>query len=159
MNDIHGFLLHGPFTWHVLLPSCISGKCTELKISVGVYSVVLDIHFFLTTLSSRILHNIVNQLYFNEKRQNRRSRIPEDKNKKMALSSLSTRFSEIYIELAAQSCPTLCDPVDCSPPAPLSMGFSKQEYWSGLPFPPPGDPPNRTHVSYISCIGRQVLYH
>ena len=26
--------------------------------------------------------------------------------------------------------------------APLSMGFSGQEYWSGLPFPPPGDPPD-----------------
>ena len=26
--------------------------------------------------------------------------------------------------------------------APLSMGFSRQEYWSGLPFPPPGDPPD-----------------
>ena len=26
--------------------------------------------------------------------------------------------------------------------APLSMGFSRQEYWSGLPFPSPGDPPD-----------------
>ena len=26
--------------------------------------------------------------------------------------------------------------------APLSMGFSRQEYWSGLPFPPPGDLPH-----------------
>ena len=26
--------------------------------------------------------------------------------------------------------------------APLSVGFSRQEYWSGLPFPPPGDLPN-----------------
>ena len=26
--------------------------------------------------------------------------------------------------------------------APPSMGFSRQEYWSGLPFPPPGNPPN-----------------
>ena len=26
--------------------------------------------------------------------------------------------------------------------APLSMGFFRQEYWSGLPFPPPGDLPN-----------------
>ena len=26
--------------------------------------------------------------------------------------------------------------------APLSMGFSRQEYWSGVPYPPPGDPPN-----------------
>ena len=39
----------------------------------------------------------------------------------------------------ALSCPTLCDPIDYTPPAPLSMGFSKQEYWSGLPFPSPGD--------------------
>ena len=29
-----------------------------------------------------------------------------------------------------------------APQAPLSMGFSRQEYWSGLPFPPPGDLPN-----------------
>ena len=36
-----------------------------------------------------------------------------------------------------QSCPTLCDPIDCSPPGPPSLGFSKQEHWSGLPFPSP----------------------
>ena len=35
-----------------------------------------------------------------------------------------------------QSCWILCDPADC---IPLSMGFSRQEYWSGLPCPPPGD--------------------
>ena len=35
----------------------------------------------------------------------------------------------------AQSCLTLSDPVDCSPQAPLSMGFSRQEYWSGVPLP------------------------
>ena len=33
----------------------------------------------------------------------------------------------------AQLCPTLCDQ------APRSMGFSRQEYWSGLPFPSPVD--------------------
>ena len=42
----------------------------------------------------------------------------------------------------AQSCPTLCNPMDCSPQAPLSMGFSRQEHWSGLSRPPPGDLPN-----------------
>ena len=31
-----------------------------------------------------------------------------------------------------QSCPTFCDPMDCSLPGPLSLGFSRQEYWSGL---------------------------
>ena len=33
-----------------------------------------------------------------------------------------------------------CDSMDCQ--APLAMGFSRQEYWSGLPCPPPGDLPN-----------------
>ena len=35
-----------------------------------------------------------------------------------------------------------CDPMDCSCKALLSLGFSRQGYWSGLPFPPPGDHPN-----------------
>ena len=39
-------------------------------------------------------------------------------------------------------CPTLCDLMKCSPPSSLSMGFSRQEYWSGLPCPSPGDLPN-----------------
>ena len=36
-----------------------------------------------------------------------------------------------------QSCPTLCDPIDSSPPGSPSLGFSRQEHWSGLPFPSP----------------------
>ena len=36
----------------------------------------------------------------------------------------------------------LCDPMDVAYQAPWSMGFSRQEYWSGLPFPSPGDLPN-----------------
>ena len=42
-----------------------------------------------------------------------------------------------------QSGPTLYDPMDCSlPGSSLSMGFSRQEYWSGLPCLPPGDFPD-----------------
>ena len=41
-----------------------------------------------------------------------------------------------------QSCLTLCDPWTVAYQAPLSMGFSRQENWSGLPFPSPGDLPN-----------------
>ena len=37
----------------------------------------------------------------------------------------------------AQLCPTLCNHVDSNLQAPLSMEFSRQEYWSGLPFPTP----------------------
>ena len=41
-----------------------------------------------------------------------------------------------------QSCPTLCDSVDCSPPGSLSMGFSRQEHWSGLLRHLPADLPD-----------------
>ena len=50
--------------------------------------------------------------------------------------------------------------------APLSVEFPKQEYWSGLPFPSPQDlpdpgikPTSQTHISYVSCVGRWILYH
>ena len=38
-----------------------------------------------------------------------------------------------------QSCPTLCHPMDSSPPGSPVHGILWQEYWSGLPFPSPGD--------------------
>ena len=44
--------------------------------------------------------------------------------------------------LVAKSCPTLVTPWTIAHQAPLSMGFSRQEYWSGLPFPYPGDLPD-----------------
>ena len=48
----------------------------------------------------------------------------------------------LHCVLVTQLCLTLCDPMDSSHQAPLSMGFSRQEYWIGLPFPSPGDLPN-----------------
>ena len=51
----------------------------------------------------------------------------------------------VYFEITAaaaatkslQSCLTLCDPIDGSPPSSPSLGFCRQEHWSGLPFPSP----------------------
>ena len=54
-------------------------------------------------------------------------------------------------------CLTLCRTVDIQ--VLLSMGLPRQEYWSGLPFPTPGEssqPRNRTH---ISCIAGGFFYH
>ena len=44
--------------------------------------------------------------------------------------------------LVAQSCLTFVTPWTVAYQAPLSMGFPRQEYWSGLPFPSPGDLPD-----------------
>ena len=45
-------------------------------------------------------------------------------------------------EWVAQSCPTLSDPADCSPPGSSVHGILQTEIWSGKPFPSPGDLPN-----------------
>ena len=42
----------------------------------------------------------------------------------------------------AQSCLTLYDPMTVAHQDSLSLGFPRQEYWGGLPFPPPGDLPS-----------------
>ena len=56
--------------------------------------------------------------------------------------SLSEKHSHPAAAAAAaakslQSCPTLCNPMDCSPPGSPSLGFSRREHWSGLRSPPP----------------------
>ena len=75
-----------------------------------------------------------------------------------------SEIAGLYV-VCAQSASVMSDswrPHGLSSPQTLSMGFSRQEYWSGLPCPLPGDLPDPcrdlTHVSYyVSCIGRQVL--
>ena len=54
-----------------------------------------------------------------------------------------------------QPCPTLCDSM-----APLSMEFSRKEYWSGFPCLPPGDlpDPGTEPASHVFSICRPVLY-
>ena len=48
----------------------------------------------------------------------------------------------VCVCLYAHSCPTLCDPMDCSLPSSSVHGIPRQEYWSGLSFPSPGDLPD-----------------
>ena len=58
----------------------------------------------------------------------------------------------------SQSCLTLCDPTDCSPPGSLSMEFFRQEYWSGWPFTSTGDLPDRG-IEPAGVQRQAVLYH
>src|SRR5574337_279926 len=48
----------------------------------------------------------------------------------------------VRVHACTQLCPTLCDSWIVAQQAPPSMGFSKQEYYSELPFPTPGDLPD-----------------
>ena len=62
-------------------------------------------------------------------------------NTELIYSNLSNKDGFKVNELVTQLCLTLYDPMDCSPQASLSMGFSRQEYRSGLPCPASGDLP------------------
>ena len=55
------------------------------------------------------------------------------------MSPLQILYSRSGLSAAKslQSYPTVCDPIDGSPPGSPSLGFSRQEHWSGLPFPSP----------------------
>ena len=48
----------------------------------------------------------------------------------------------VYVCACAPLCLILRDPMNCSPPGSSVVGFSSQEYWSGLPFPSPEDLPD-----------------
>ena len=64
--------------------------------------------------------------------------------------------------LVAQLCPTLCDPMDVAHQVSLSMGFSRQEYWSGLPFLSSGALPNlgMEPMSPVSpAFASGIFYH
>ena len=61
-----------------------------------------------------------------------------------------------------QSCPTLCNPLDCSPPGSSVHGiFPGKSTGVACHFLHQGIFPtqDQTHVSYVSCISRQILYH
>ena len=70
---------------------------------------------------------------------------PKDQNQVSCIAGIffTIRATREAFSLAAaaakslQSCPTLCSPIDGSPPGSPSLGFSRQEHWSGLPFPSP----------------------
>ena len=53
---------------------------------------------------------------------------------------LSYTHAMCCVRVCAELYLSFCDPMDCSLPtvAPLSMGFPRQEYWSGVPSPSPG---------------------
>ena len=62
----------------------------------------------------------------------------------------------------AQSCPTLCNPTDHSPPGPSAHGVSQARIleWLSISLSRGSSQPrDRTSISCVSCIGRRILYH
>ena len=77
--------------------------------------------------------------------------------------SLSAKAGPLLcVRAHAHSCLTLCSPVDCSPPGSSVPGLLQARIleWVAISsFGGSSRPRDLTGISYISCVGRQVLYH
>ena len=72
------------------------------------------------------------------------------------------RLPLLFSKAQMLSCVWLCDSMNCIPPGPSVHGISRQEYWSGVPFPSPGDLPDlgiKSLPVYYICLGKWILYH
>ena len=93
---------------------------TQLFLYFTIYILLISVHRFPVSFSMLI------------------SRIPSLSLSNAAASTVTTNV----VVLVAQLCPTLCDPMNCTPPGSSVPGVSQARYWSGLPFPSPGDLPD-----------------
>ena len=68
---------------------------------------------------------------------------------------------KVWFACGLSQVPLFANPWTLAHQAPLSMGFSREEYWNGLPFLSPEDLPDPRiePISCISCIGRWILYY
>ena len=76
------------------------------------------------------------------------------------MNELCKRYEvEVLESEIAQSCPTLSDPLDYSLPWTISsiLGFSRQEYLNGLPFPSPGESSPPRDGTWVSCIAGRLF--
>ena len=65
----------------------------------------------------------------------------------------------LYIVLrvtSPQSCPTLCDPMDCRPPGSFLHWIPQAKYWSGFPCPPPGYLPGGHRIKPESPVSTEL---
>ena len=125
------------------------GSITTNKASRG-NGIPVEIFQILKDAAAKVLHSICQQTWKNQQWPQDWKRsffIPTPKKSNVkgyssyhtfALISHASKRKESEV---IQSCLTLCNPMNCSLPCSSIHGFSRQEYWSGLPFPSPGDLP------------------
>ena len=73
-----------------------------------------------------------------------------------------TASNKFVCVLCAESCPTLCGPLDCSPPGSSVHGVSQARIleWAAISYPKGSSRPRgQTSIACISCTGRWILYH
>ena len=120
-------------------------------LSFGKHTVVLSFGKHTPTTSIHIWHVVSQTIYIRSDSQFF-SLLSHVKFKIKTTTTESYFLPVIMMCVCPKSCLTLLTPWTVARQAPLSMGFSRQEYWSGLPHPPPGDLPNPGIEPCLFCL-------
>ena len=130
-----------------------SGPITSWQIDGEAMETVTDFIYFLgskTTANGDCSHEIKRHLLLGRKAMTNLDSILESREitlpaKVRLVTSVvfpGVLYGNEKVSEVTQSCPTLCDLMDCSLPDSSVHGIFQARYWSGLPFPSPGDLPN-----------------
>ena len=122
--------LVGEWRFHISQRQLSLGITTTEPVRSGVSLPQLERSLYATTKIPRAAANT------------RHSQRKKEKGGKEKLPPQSISPILDVVVQSLQSCPTLVTSWTVARQAPLSMGFPRQEYWSGLPFPSPGDLPD-----------------
>ena len=148
--------------------------------SYTAHSKVLDRNFSTVLLSGQqdhpwqskhVIHSLVQQAFIEplaDRSCTQRSHLQEayssicETDKSTMIVQRKQALREVCKCMLSQSCWTLCDPMDCSPPGSSVHGILQARIleWVAMPFSRgSSQPTDWTHVFHVSCIGRWVLYH
>ena len=77
--------------------------------------------------------------------------------RKVNVSTFIQKLGQRYNSACTQSCPTPSDPMNVTRQSPLSVKFSRWEYWSGLRSPPPRDTITRSKNKFLEDVRKASL--
>ena len=123
------------------------------KMFYAIYSYFAIFETYKTKQSKRSLQNIFHQYDMSNK-----SKVIWQKKKTHHICIQYIHMDLVSMCSVGQSCPTLCDPMNCSLPGFPVRGIS-QELVAIFFSKESSRPKDWTHISCISCIGRWILYH
>ena len=158
-KEIHGHLLQN---WFLVFPECWHYKRYSINISMAVIAIIIIIMPSNWTISNSA----------GDPKQGRLRGIGRPQvgslGNEVINASEKDHHEHLFLmrvcKLSHFSRVWLCDPWTAARQAPLSMGISRQKYWSGLPFSPPGDLPDpgtepSSHVAPASQADSLLLSH
>ena len=138
------------YSWYILAGRCTPCLATPLPSCSQLSKLVFTVMLSFSVTAYKLIHS---SPYFSTLSW---TYTVDSESEIIKIINIAANF--LCSGLVTKLCLTLATPWIVACKAPLSRGFSRQEYWSGLLCPSPGDlpdpgPRDRAGISYVTCIG------